>query len=145
MIILQNYTFLMKWLGLEPIRLNKLKNNLNAYCYLFASILNIVTSVGHFYLNMNNLKDATNSIITSAGSLMTFIVILHLLLNSHRFTSLLQDLQDIVNESELEGNSPKFNIFRQSDSSTQSVLITQRLTFFHIPYLLVSAPGHGYS
>lgn len=99
MIILQNYKLFVKWLGLEPFRLNNVKNNFNAFCYLVVGISFIMMSVANIILNINDLEKTTNSIITIAGVILTSTFSLHFLLNSDRITFLEKYLQDIVNES----------------------------------------------
>lgn len=102
MIILKNYKFLVKWLGLEPFRLNNVRNNSYAFCYLISALLDVAMYVGNLILNMNDMEETINSLITLAGSLVGLTFVIYVLLNSDRFTSLEKDLQDIVDESKCE-------------------------------------------
>lgn len=98
MIILQNLKFLVKSLGLQPFRLNNVKNNLNALCCLATVLLHIVMAVGYFILNIDDMEAIMSAALVPLGSVMLLTYILHFLFNSDRMTSLEKDLQDIVDE-----------------------------------------------
>lgn len=103
MLILQNYKLLVQWLGLEPFRSNNVKNHFNALCFLVVGVLNVVVAVGYFLVDVNDMKEAFDSVLR-LGCTMTLTIVLHFLLHSDRFTSLEEVLQDIVDESEWEAN-----------------------------------------
>lgn len=138
MIILQNYKLFVKWLGLEPFRLNNVKNNFNAFCYLVVGISFIMMSVANIILNINDLEKTTNSIITIAGVILTSTFSLHFLLNSDRITFLEKYLQDIVNESKWNASHTKFKVnwFERCSNRKKSDLCRMWETIFrlHVNY-----------
>lgn len=105
MIILQNYKFLVKWLGAGPSRRNNVRKNLNAYGYMVAVVLNFSMTAVYLSSNINDIKEAFDPFMSLAGNIMTFTIIFHFLLNSDGFNALEKDLQTIVDDSKWEINS----------------------------------------
>lgn len=100
--ILQKYQLLVEVLGFKPVNRNNVVYRFGAILFGFAIFCGLLMSLGSFITNMSDLIKATNSLICTIGFLVMCTMFLHMWINRDRFSSMANDLQDIVNESECE-------------------------------------------
>lgn len=139
MLVLQEFKFLLKLLGLEPYSDSNQVNRLNAICYLVSLFLNVLMSSGYFIENIHVLKEASDSMTVLFGFFITFTYTFHFLYNRDQFRSFEQELHDIVKDSMCSLDTSKkeaelnFEIFTGIEIAENDKLYAhteERVTFY---------------
>lgn len=108
MIVLKEYKFLQKLIGLNPQ--GGFENIVVRFVYLIVVSSSILMFLGFFIMNIHdNANEALVTLPTILGFSVLLANYLHLLINRKSFCLLLDELQDIVNES-TKLKSIKYNV-----------------------------------
>lgn len=95
-VILQTYKSFLKFFGSHHLGRKEL-------LWRIVSIFHLVTLITYILAPINlepDLKQFMNSVLSAAGGSLVYAIATHILINGVKFNSLVNELQDIVDESE---------------------------------------------
>lgn len=99
MLILQTYKFLVNLIGLDAFGRNGRWTEFRAAYISLSFFACFIMVTANFMLSIYDLKKFVEISFVACGMLMTLTIYVQLLINHDRFVLLLDDFQNIVNES----------------------------------------------